>query len=103
MILSPKAGRGTDTHSANHVIHLSRWWNPALEDQVRAPTVLIIQTEHPWSACRASRRHSLTVVPASFHRGAAFDPKRSFPPLFAPACWVRLYVGLFAGPSLHKL
>jgi len=34
MILSPKAaGVGLTITSANHVIHLSRWWNPAVEDQ----------------------------------------------------------------------
>jgi len=34
MILSPKAGGvGLTLTRANHVIHLSRWWNPAVEDQ----------------------------------------------------------------------
>jgi len=34
MILSPKAGGvGITLTKANHVIHLSRWWNPAVEDQ----------------------------------------------------------------------
>jgi SNF2 family DNA or RNA helicase len=34
MVLSPKAGGvGLTLTSANHVIHLSRWWNPAVEDQ----------------------------------------------------------------------
>jgi SNF2 family DNA or RNA helicase len=34
MILSPKAaGVGLNITAANHVIHLSRWWNPAVEDQ----------------------------------------------------------------------
>jgi hypothetical protein len=34
MILSPKSGGvGLTLTSANHVIHLSRWWNPAVEDQ----------------------------------------------------------------------
>jgi hypothetical protein len=34
MILSPRAGGvGLTLTSANHVIHLSRWWNPAVEDQ----------------------------------------------------------------------
>lgn len=34
MILSPRAGGvGLTLHAANHVIHLSRWWNPAVEDQ----------------------------------------------------------------------
>lgn len=34
MILSPKVGGvGLTLTRANHVIHLSRWWNPAVEDQ----------------------------------------------------------------------
>lgn len=34
MILSPKVGGvGITLTAANHVIHLSRWWNPAVEDQ----------------------------------------------------------------------
>ena len=34
LLLSPKAaGVGLTITAANHVIHLSRWWNPAVEDQ----------------------------------------------------------------------
>jgi len=34
MVLSPKAGGvGLTLTAANHVIHLTRWWNPAVEDQ----------------------------------------------------------------------
>lgn len=34
MILSPKAaGTGLTITSANHVIHYTRWWNPAVENQ----------------------------------------------------------------------
>ena len=34
MLISPKAGGvGLTITAANHVIHLSRWWNPAVEDQ----------------------------------------------------------------------
>lgn len=34
MLLTPKAGGvGLTLTAANHVIHLSRWWNPAVEDQ----------------------------------------------------------------------
>lgn len=37
MLLSPKAaGVGLTLTRANHVIHLSRWWNPAVEDQCTA-------------------------------------------------------------------
>jgi SNF2 family DNA or RNA helicase len=34
MLISPKAGGvGLNLTAATHVIHLSRWWNPAVEDQ----------------------------------------------------------------------
>ncbi len=34
MIISPRAGGvGLNIVSANHIIHLERWWNPAIEDQ----------------------------------------------------------------------
>ncbi len=34
LVLSPKAaGIGLTITAANHVVHLSRWWNPAVEDQ----------------------------------------------------------------------
>ena len=34
MLISPKAGGvGLTLTAANHVVHLSRWWNPAVEDQ----------------------------------------------------------------------
>ncbi|HKI84153.1 MAG TPA: SNF2-related protein [Candidatus Krumholzibacteria bacterium] len=34
MLLSPRAGGvGLTLTEANHVIHLNRWWNPAVEDQ----------------------------------------------------------------------
>ncbi|BAZ93754.1 DNA/RNA helicases [Thiohalobacter thiocyanaticus] len=58
MILSPKAGGvGLTLTAANHVIHLSRWWNPAVEDQCtdrvyrigqkRPVTVYYPLAEHP--------------------------------------------------------
>jgi SNF2 family DNA or RNA helicase len=34
MILSPRAaGTGLNITGANHVIHYTRWWNPAVEQQ----------------------------------------------------------------------
>lgn len=45
MILSPKAGGvGLTLTAANHVIHLSRWWNPAVEDQCSDRVYRIGQT-----------------------------------------------------------
>ncbi|WP_336950716.1 DEAD/DEAH box helicase [Sphingobium aromaticivastans] len=58
MLLSPKAGGvGLTLTAANHVIHLSRWWNPAVEDQAtdrayrigqeKDVTVYLPQSVHP--------------------------------------------------------
>ena len=45
MILSPRAGGvGLTLTRANHVIHLDRWWNPAVEDQCSGRAMRIGQT-----------------------------------------------------------
>lgn len=45
LLLSPKAaGVGLTLTSANHVVHLSRWWNPAVEDQCTDRVFRIGQT-----------------------------------------------------------
>lgn len=45
LILSPKAGGvGLTITAANNVIHLSRWWNPAVEDQATDRAYRIGQT-----------------------------------------------------------
>jgi hypothetical protein len=45
IILSPRAaGVGLTLTRANHVIHLSRWWNPAVEDQCNGRALRIGQT-----------------------------------------------------------
>jgi hypothetical protein len=45
MILSPRAGGvGLTLTRANHVIHLNRWWNPAVEDQCNGRALRIGQT-----------------------------------------------------------
>lgn len=45
MILSPRAGGvGLTLTRANHVIHMARWWNPAVEDQCTGRALRIGQT-----------------------------------------------------------
>jgi SNF2 family DNA or RNA helicase len=45
MILSSRAGGvGLTLTAANHAIHLSRWWNPAVEDQCTGRVLRIGQT-----------------------------------------------------------
>jgi SNF2 family DNA or RNA helicase len=44
MLLSPRAGGvGLTLTAANHVVHLERWWNPAVEDQCTGRTLRIGQ------------------------------------------------------------
>jgi SNF2 family DNA or RNA helicase len=46
LVLSPKAaGVGLNIVAASHVIHLSRWWNPAVEDQCNDRAYRIGQTK----------------------------------------------------------
>ncbi|MBZ5201573.1 DEAD/DEAH box helicase [Planomicrobium chinense] len=46
MILSPKAaGVGLTITSANHVVHYTRWWNPAVENQATDRAYRIGQTK----------------------------------------------------------
>jgi SNF2 family DNA or RNA helicase len=58
MLLAPKAaGVGLTITAANHVIHLERWWNPAVEDQCtdrayrigqdKPVTIWLPQSVHP--------------------------------------------------------
>lgn len=61
MLLSPRAGGvGLTLTSANHAIHLERWWNPAVEDQCTCRVLRIGQkrpvTVHvPQSTCPGRR------------------------------------------------
>lgn len=70
LILSPKAGGvGLTLTAANHVIHASRWWNPAIEDQATDRVYRIGQT-----------REVTVHIPLAFHpdpslREASFDFK----------------------------
>lgn len=64
MLLSPKAGGvGLTLTAANHVIHLSRWWNPAVEDQCSDRVYRIGQTKpvhvyYPLALVQGAEDHS---------------------------------------------
>ncbi len=64
MLLSPKAGGvGLTLTAANHVIHLSRWWNPAVEDQCSDRVYRIGQTKpvhiyYPLAVVPGAEEHS---------------------------------------------
>ena len=46
LILSPKAaGVGLTLTAATHVVHVTRWWNPAVEDQCTDRAYRIGQTK----------------------------------------------------------
>ena len=80
MILSPKAGGvGLTITAANHVIHLSRWWNPAVEDQATDRVYRIGQLR-PVTVHLPMAVHSDAVIgPASFdvRLNALMERKRS--------------------------
>lgn len=67
MLLSPKAGGvGLTLTAANHVIHLSRWWNPAVEDQCSDRVYRIGQTKpvhiyYPLAVMPEAEEHSFDV------------------------------------------
>lgn len=70
MILSPKAGGvGLTITAANHVIHLSRWWNPAIEDQSTDRAFRIGQTKP------VSVYYPLAVHPSQQLSAHSFDVK----------------------------
>lgn len=90
MILSPKAGGvGLTITAANHVIHLSRWWNPAVEDQAtdrvyrigqdRPVTVHIPMAVHPDDAIGPSsfdvRLNNLMENKRELSRGLLVPPE----------------------------
>ena len=70
LILSPKAGGvGLTLTSANHVIHLSRWWNPAVEDQSTDRVFRIGQTR------KVEVYYPMAVHPSTALRSHSFDLK----------------------------
>lgn len=64
MVLSPKAaGVGLTITSANHVIHFTRWWNPAVENQATDRAYRIGQTRDVFVY------HLITQDPTNFPNG----------------------------------
>jgi len=67
MLLSPRAGGvGFTLTEANHVIHLSRWWNPAVEDQCTDRTYRIgqrrpVHVYYPMAVHPSYRQHSFDL------------------------------------------
>ena len=89
MILSPKAGGvGLTLTAANNVIHLSRWWNPAIEDQ-STDRVYRIGQEKPVNVYIPLAIHpdnNLTATSFDLRLNALLDRKRNLSQnLLAPA------------------
>ncbi len=80
LILSPRAGGvGLTLTAANHVIHLSRWWNPAVEDQ-STDRVFRIGQERPVSVYLPLAVHpDPNIGPISFDKklDALIERKRT--------------------------
>ena len=67
MVLSPKAGGvGLTITAANHVIHLSRWWNPAVEDQATDRAYRIGQDKPVTVHIPMAVHPDATIGPSSF-------------------------------------
>ncbi|WP_313231886.1 DEAD/DEAH box helicase [Sphingobium yanoikuyae] len=89
MLLSPRAGGvGLTLTAANHVIHLSRWWNPAVEDQATDRVFRIGQTRDVHVYLPMAVHPDPDLAPSSFdlRLNALIDRKRKltqdlfFPP-----------------------
>ena len=114
-LLSLKAGgTGLNLTAANHVVHVDRWWNPAVEDQATDRAFRIGQRrnvqvrkfvcagtleeqidamiEREEGARRADRRHRRGLADRAVHRG----PARPVSPCRADAV-VRVMSGRWAG------
>lgn len=80
LILSPKAGGvGLTITAANNVIHLSRWWNPAVEDQATDRAYRIGQTRPVTIHIPMAIHPDEAIGPSSFDQrlDALMDRKRS--------------------------
>lgn len=104
MLLSPKAGGvGLTLTAANHVIHLSRWWNPAVEDQCSDRVYRIGQTKdvhiyYPMAVLPGNPEQSFDL-----QLQLLMDRKRNLarnllaPPAFTKEDYAQLKAGMFSG------
>lgn len=80
LILSPKAGGvGLTITAANNVIHLSRWWNPAVEDQATDRAYRIGQSKPVTIHIPMAVHPDEAIGPSSFDRrlDALMERKRA--------------------------
>jgi len=103
MLLSPKAGGiGLTLTAANHVIHLSRWWNPAVEDQCSDRVYRIGQTKdvhiyYPMAVLPESPEHSFDLqLQKLMERKRDLARNLLTPPAFSKGDYAELKAAMFA-------
>ena len=101
MLLSPKAGGvGLTLTAANHVIHLSRWWNPAVEDQCSDRVYRIGQTKdvhvyYPMAILPDTPEHSFDLqLQMLMERKRDLARNLLAPPAFTKDDYARLLAGM---------
>jgi len=101
MLLSPKAGGvGLTLTAANHVIHLSRWWNPAVEDQCSDRVYRIGQTKdvhiyYPMAVLPERPEHSFDLqLQLLMERKRALARNLLAPPAFTKDDYAQLRTGI---------
>jgi hypothetical protein len=106
MLLSPKAGGvGLTLTAANHVIHLSRWWNPAVEDQCSDRVYRIGQTRdvhiyYPMAVLPEGPEHSFDrQLQLLMERKRELARNLLAPPAFTKEDYASLRAGMF-GPTV---
>jgi SNF2 family DNA or RNA helicase len=104
MLLSPKAGGvGLTLTAANHVIHLSRWWNPAVEDQCSDRVYRIGQRKdvhvyYPMAVLPEAADSSFDVqLQKLMERKRDLARNLLAPPAFSKQDYAEMRAGLFAG------
>jgi len=110
LVLSPKAGGvGLNITAANHVIHLSRWWNPAVEDQATDRAYRIGQTKDVVVHIPQSIHPDLAIQDSSFdlRLDALLGRKRQLSqtlliPLDDTSLAAELYNGIFNPGTVDK-
>lgn len=103
MLLSPKAGGvGLTLTAANHMIHLSRWWNPAVEDQCSDRVYRIGQTKdvhiyYPMAVLPETPEKSFDLqLQMLMERKRELARNLLAPPAFNKEDYAQLRAGLFA-------
>lgn len=101
MLLSPKAGGvGLTLTAANHVIHLSRWWNPAVEDQCSDRVYRIGQTRdvhiyYPMAIFGGDEEHSFDIrLHGLMQRKRQLSQQLLAPPVFTKEDYDELLSGV---------